>query len=175
MKKLAKKLYDNLYKVIKVNSGAFTGNDGILSEILDLQIPRNYCARIRKVIFEDELGTYQNTQTDMSVYGALVLDPDDETSYQIPTFNVDHDVVADFNHEYILQTTAGAGGGPTIAQSTLRDFDETLDVVTVRNIRFNASVNGMDVATTGPQTRVTVYFTYEKVTADLYAKLLGIS
>ena len=173
---MAKKLYDNLYKVIKVNSGAFTGNDGILSEILDLQIPRNYCARIRKVIFEDELGTYQNTQTDMSVYGALVLDPDDETSYQIPTFNVDHDVLADFNHEYMHHTVAAGNGlGSLQNQETTREFTEELDVVTVRNIRFNASVNGMDVATTGPQTRVTVYFTYEKVTADLYAKLLGIS
>ncbi|GAH99707.1 unnamed protein product [marine sediment metagenome] len=48
-----KKLYDNLYKVIKANSGAFLANDTVLTEILDLQIPHSYCARIRKVIFED--------------------------------------------------------------------------------------------------------------------------
>ncbi|GAI73758.1 unnamed protein product, partial [marine sediment metagenome] len=29
--------------------------------------------------------------------------------------------------------------------------------------------------TTKPQVKATVYFTYEKVSADLYSKLLGIS
>ncbi|GAH02940.1 unnamed protein product, partial [marine sediment metagenome] len=46
-----KKLFDNLYKVIKVNSGAISANDVVATEILDLQIPRGYCARIRKVRF----------------------------------------------------------------------------------------------------------------------------
>ena len=172
-----KKLYDNLYKVIKVNSGAFSGNDGVLSEILDLQIPRNYCARIRKVHFLDALGVYQLDQIAMSVYGALVLDPDDETQYQIPTFNVDHDVLCDYHHEYTRfeEDTTPNGISMLPNQKTEYEFLEDMDVVTVRNVRFNASVNGMAVGDVGPQTYVTVYFTYEKVSTDLYAKLLGIS
>jgi len=172
-----KKLYDNLYKVITVNSGVFTGNDGVLTEILDLQIPRGYAARIRKVIFSDALGAYQLDQIALSMYGALVLDPDDETQYQIPTFTVDHDVLCDYHHEYTRfeEDTTPNGISLLPNQKTVYDFTEELDVVTVRNIRFNASVNGAAVGDVGPQGHVTVYFTYEKVSMDLYSKLLGIS
>ena len=171
------KLYDNLYKVIKVNSGVFTGNDGILSEILDLQIPRGYCARIREVIFLDALGAYQLDQLNLSSYGALVLDADDETSYQIPTFSIDHDVLCDFHHEYTRfeEDTTPNGISFEENQTTRYKFGEDLDVVTVRNVRFNASINGFAVGDVGPQVYVTVYFTYEKVSMDLYSKLLGIS
>ena len=173
----AKKLYDNLYKVIKVNSGLFTGNDGVLSEILDLQIPRGYVARIREVRFLDSLGVDQLDQVAMSVYGALILDPDDETQYQIPTFSIDHDVICDFHHEYTRFEEDTTPNGISLLPNTetIYKFGEDLDVVTVRNIRFNASVNGMKVDVAGPQTRVIVYFTYEKVSLDLYSKLLGIS
>ena len=95
------KLYDNLYKVVKGNSGEISANDTTLTEILDLQIPRNYCARIRRVIFQDKINTAQSDQTNMQLRGALVLDPDDEESYYIPTFTIDHDVVCDFYHEYM--------------------------------------------------------------------------
>ena len=51
-----------------------------------------------------------------------------------------------------------------------------MDVVTVRNIRHNTLVNGMTVnGDDPPQCEMIVYFTYEKISADLYAKLLGIS
>ncbi|GAG59338.1 unnamed protein product, partial [marine sediment metagenome] len=46
-----KELFDDLYKVIKLNSGAISANDTVATEIGDLQIPRGYCARIRKVRF----------------------------------------------------------------------------------------------------------------------------
>jgi len=172
-----KKLYDNLYKVISANSGAFTGNDGVLTEILDLQIPRGYAARIRKVIFSDALGAYQLDQIQISMYGAIVLDADDETSYQIPTFNVDHDVLCDYHHEYTRFDEDTTPNGISMSHNHISEinFDEGLDVVTVRNIRFNASLNGGAVGDTGPQAHVKVYFTYEKVSADLYSKLLGIS
>ena len=173
-----KKLYDNLIKVLKVNSGNFTGNDGVLTEILDLQIPRGWCARIRKVIFHTALGADQLDQIALSNYGALVMDPDDEVTYQIPTFTIDHDVLCDFHHEWTRfeEDTTPNGISVTVQQETVREYPETLDAVTVRNIRFNSSVNGFDVdGTTYAQCRVTVEFTYEKVSMDLYAKLLGIS
>jgi len=174
-----KKLYDNLYKVVEANSGAILANDTVLTEILDLQIPPGYAARIRKVIFRDELNNQQISQDNISLYGALVLDPDDEDSNQIPTFTVDHDVLCDFHHEYtaITGATVGALGGSIVHnQRTQYDFDETLDVVTVRNVRFNVLANGVVVSPADQvQCRVIIYFTYEKVGAELYAKLLGIS
>jgi len=174
-----KKLYDNLYKVIKANSGAILANDTVLTEIMDLQIPRNYCARIRKVVFSDDLNDQQKLNDNISFYGALVLDPDDEDSNQIPTFTVDHDVLCDFHHEYtsLLGTAVNALGGSFVHnQKTIHEFKEDLDVVTVRNIRFNVLGNGLKVdAADQSQIRCTVFFTYEKVNADLYAKLLGIS
>ncbi|GAG59503.1 unnamed protein product, partial [marine sediment metagenome] len=95
-----KKLYDNLYKVIKANSGPVAANDTPLTEILDLQIPRNYAARIRKVVFTDAINADQADQTSFWFRGALVLDPDDEETTLIPTFTVEHDVLCDFEHEY---------------------------------------------------------------------------
>lgn len=170
-----KKLYDNLYKVIKGNSGAFAANDGILTEIFDLQIPRGYAARIRKVGFTDLINVDQADMVDLQFFGALVLDADDETSYQIPTFTVDHDVLCDFQHEYhrFDEDTTPNGISVVHNRETWYDFDEGLDVVTVRNIRFNSSMHGG--TGDGAQVKCIVYFTYEKVSADLYSKLLGIS
>lgn len=173
-----KKLFDNLFKVIKANSGGFSGNDGVLTEILDLQIPRGYCARIRKVIWNAQINEEQIDQVHFRMLGALVLDPDDETSTQIPTFTVDHDVACDYAFEVyrMEEDTTPNGISGVVSDLYVTDFDETLDVITVRNIRMNATVHGM--ATGGSalaQMRIAVYFTYEKISADLYSKLLGIS
>ena len=68
-----KKLYDNLYKVIKGNSGPFTANDGILTEIFDLQIPRGYAARIREVVFTDLLNVDQLDQSNLQFFVFKIL------------------------------------------------------------------------------------------------------
>lgn len=172
-----KKLFDNLYKVVKGNSGAISENDGVFTEIFDLQIPRGYCARIRRVIFRDHALTTQVDQTRFKINGAIVLDPDDEDSYQIPTFTVDHDVLCDCEHEYMRFEEDATPNGISFLNNkeTVHDFDEGLDAVTVRNIRFNTLTNGMDVDPATYQLHCEVYFTYEKISADLYSKLLGIS
>ncbi|MBA7545639.1 hypothetical protein ES705_38008 [subsurface metagenome] len=173
-----KKLYDNLFKVIKANSGEVNANDTVLTEILDLQIPRGYAARIRKVIFRDNINADQNEQAHFFLRGALVLDPDDEDTTAIPTFTVDHDVACDFEHEYmeLVEDTTPNGISFLHNKETEHIFNEDLDVVTVRNVRFNIITNGLDVAgELGSQVKVLVYFTYEKIAMDLYAKLLGIS
>ena len=162
-----KKLFDNLYKVLKVNSGDFGVNDQVMTEILDLQIPRGYCARIRKVIFTDYIAG-QKDQVSVEFRGALVLDPDDEESYAIPTFSLDHDVLCDYGHEYLRfeQDTTPNGISFVHNQKTVHDFDEQLDVVTVRNVRFNSQANGIAVGGDfESQTKCEIYFTYEKVTA----------
>ena len=171
-----KKLFDNLFKVLKVNSGDFGVNDVVMTEILDLQIPRGYCARIRKVIFTDYLAG-QADQVSVEFRGALVLDPDDETSINIPTFVIDHDVLCDFEHYYFRFEEDTTPNGISFVQrlKTELDFTEEIDVVTVRNIRFNSSAHGLNVEGDKCQCRITVYFTYEKISTELYAMLLGIS
>lgn len=173
------KLFDNLYKVIKANSGVLA-NDTVATEILDLQIPRGYCARIRKVRFIDHALTANNESVDrFKVNGALVLDPDDEESYAIPTFTVDHDVCCDSEHEY-CRFLVGAPVTDAFSMNNNKetgiDFDEGLDVVTVRNVRYNVLATGLSTSPESTmQQHIEVYFTYEKISTDLYSKLLGIS
>lgn len=170
-----KKLFDNLYKVIKLNSGAISANDVVATEIGDLQIPRGYCARIRKVRFKlRDIGEQSNAEFGFHALTALVLDADDENSIAIPTFEIDHDVLID--HRFEMWGELNTTGETSLwTYEAVYDFDESLDAITVRNIRHNTLINGFDVSGLKPQVEITVYFTYEKISADLYAKLLGIS
>jgi len=172
-----RKLFDNLYKVIKVNSGVLDTNDGVFTEIMDLQIPRGWCARIRRVIFRDHSLVEQLDQQNFKLIMALVMDPDDEESVQIPTAEIDHDVLCDAEHEYQRFEEDETPNGISVLKpkETQHDFTEEIDVVTVRNIRFNTLGSRMMVTATTLQTRCIVYFTYEKISIDLYSKLLGIS
>ncbi|GAG88455.1 unnamed protein product [marine sediment metagenome] len=173
-----KKLYDNLFKVVKGNSGSLSENDGVFTEIFDLQIPRGYAARIRKIVWEPQILSEQSDQVYFRLLGACVLDPDDETSVAIPTFTVDHDVCADYSFEMVRyeENTTPNGISVAISRRETIDFDEGLDVVTVRNIRVNTMITGSAAGGSAQcQLRASVYFTYEKVSADLYSKLLGIS
>jgi hypothetical protein len=170
-------LFDNLYKVIKVNSGVLDTNDGVFTEIMDLQIPRGWCARIRRVIFRDHSLVEQLDQQNFKLIMALVMDPDDEEHVQIPTAEIDHDILCDAEHEYMRFEEGETPVGVSVLKpkETQYDFPETLDVVTVRNIRFNTLGSRMMTTLTTLQTRCIVYFTYEKISIDLYSKLLGIS
>lgn len=170
-------LYDDIFFVWKGNSGAISANDGVFTEIVDFQIPRGYAVRVRKVLCELQLNTEQSDQTQWRVLNALVLDPDDETSTQIPTFVIDHDVCADFAFEMVrLEEDTTPNGISGIIHERLEiNFPEELDVVSIRNARVNMIASGL--ATGGsdqPQVRTTIYFTYEKVSSSLYEKLLGI-
>lgn len=172
-----RELYDDLYYVIKGNSGAISANDGVFTEIFDFQIPRNFCVRIRKIIVDFQINSEQLNQEYFRMLTALVLDPDDETSTQIPTFTIDHDVLADFQYEMfrLIEDTTPNGISGVLSTRQEIELPEELDAVTVRNARFNTIVNGMAVGGSAlPQTRMTVYFTYEKVSSSLYEKLLGI-
>lgn len=170
-----RKLYDNLFRVIKANSGEFGANDTVNTEILDLQIPRGYVARIRKVIFQPRaMSDEQVTNMDYQLYGALINDPDDENSYQIPTYTIDHDVICDFEWElHSLTTTSGAYIHDN--KTFEIDFNEEMDVIAVRNLRFNALIHGSQLGTIKSQVDIKVYFTYEKVSTDLYMKLIGVA
>jgi hypothetical protein len=172
-----KELYDDIYFVWKGNSGGLSANDGIFTEIVDFQIPRGYAVRIRKVLFDMQVNKEQLNQEYFRLLTALVLDPDDETSTQIPTFTIDHDVACDFAFEYwrIVEDTTPNGISGMLSPRNEIVFPEELDMITIRNARVNTIVSGM--ATGGSdlaQSRITIYFTYEKVSSGLYEKLLGI-
>jgi len=175
----SKQLFDNLYKVIKGNSGAISENEGVFTEVFDLQIPRGYCARIRKVKTEFRLGPDQDmTNMGGSLRNAVVLDADDENSTYIPTFEVDHDVLMDSMFQLCGIDQVGTEDVIFDMSQSVQwiDFPETLDVVTVRNIRCNSIAFGFTCGGSAPpQVDNTIYFTYEKISADLYSKLLGIS
>ena len=170
-------LYDDIYFVWKGNSGAISANDGIFTEIIDFQVPRGYAIRIRKVIAELHVNSDQKDQAHWRVLTALVLDPDDETSTQIPTFTIDHDVCCDFAFEMVRleEDTTPNGISGLIPLRYEIEFPEELDVISIRNARVNTIAEGLLVSGDNKaQTRLTVYFTYEKVSSSLYEKLLGI-
>lgn len=170
-------LYDDIFFVVKGNSGAISANDGVFTEIFDFQCPRGYAVRIRKVLADFQINSEQLNQEYFRMLTALVLDPDDETSTQIPTFTVDHDVACDFQYEFwrIIEDTTPNGISGLLSIRQEIEFPEELDVVSIRNARFNTLVTGMAVGGSAlPQVRMTVYYTYEKVSSSLYEKLLGI-
>lgn len=187
-----KELWDNMMRVVKVNSGQLPADGTKTTEIVDLQIPRGFIARVRKVIFDVRLEEEQFPAVPAvppvgiierlnKFFMALVNDPDDEESNGIPTHEIDHDVIADaeFHIERVLTYYTDVqmiprGGYAFVAPSKIINFDETIDIICPRNIRFNAS--GVILgATIKPQVIVTVYFTYEKVTNDLLLELLNIA
>ena len=170
-------LYDDIFFVWKGNSGGISANDGIFTEIVDFQIPRGYAVRIRKLITELHISEDQTDQVYWRVLNALVLDPDDETSTQIPTFTIDHDVCADFSFEMVRleEDTTPNGISALMPLRYEIEFPEELDVVSIRNARVNTIAYGLLVSgDNNAQVRNTIYFTYEKVSSSLYEKLLGI-
>jgi len=175
---MTKELYDDVYFVWKGNSGSINQNDVILTEIVDFQIPRGYAVRIRKILVDWMINADQKDATQFRILTALVLDPDDETSTQIPTFVLDHDVLADFAYEFWRveeDTTPNGISGIVTRPRDEIDFDESLDCITIRNARVNTIAGGLNVGGSAfPDVRMSIYFTYEKVSSSLYEKLLGI-
>lgn len=182
-----KKIYDNMFRVIKVNSNQLDPAGAKSTEIADLQIPRGFVARIRKVIFtvrfeEGQLPAINGTITERlnKYFMALVNDPDDETSTAIPTHQIDHDVICDaeFHVDRVLAqgaTPPAFSGGYAIHSPILiHEFTEDLDIICPRNIRFNAAATIIG-ATTKTQAIVEVYFTYEKVGEGAILELLNIA
>lgn len=174
-----------MYRVVKVNSNELDPSGGILSEIVDLQIPRGFVARIRKVFFNLRWETEQLPEPGAAgvlverlskFFMALINDPDDEDHVAIPTHTIDHDVIADWEVAIDLTVFSGTGGGLAymITPETEIDFTEDLDVLCPRNIRFNA-MGDIIGATKKPQAFVKVYFTYEKVGESALLELLNIA
>jgi hypothetical protein len=172
--------FDNLCKLMKGLSTINAGN--VVSVELPFNLPRGYIAKIRKIIFkvrdthEDIEGLLATVAAiNMGIHMALVRDPDDTTTILIPDESSGHDVLAEFSWSYEgLNATNGIAeiSSPEFIQI---DFDEGLDVITARNLRFNCVGVGADAASlTETQVECIVHYTYERVTDDQILQLLDI-
>lgn len=172
--------FDNLAKVMKALSTINAAN--VVSVEVPLDLPRGYIGKIRKIIFkvrdihEDLEGLIAGVaDIEMGVHMVLLRDPDDITTVLIPDEESAHDGLADFSFSVM---GIGTANGVTIIYSESErqmNFDEGLDVITARNLRFNCVGVGPDAASlTESQIECEVYYTYERVTDDQILQLLDI-
>ncbi len=161
------KMFDNIFKVIRVPLGTIA--NVVQSIEIDLELPRGYIAKIKKVIFalEGALSAVGDNTFTM----ALVRDPDDNATNIIPENEVQHDVIADAIFT-VFEGTLTTGTNTSGRRRNITNFDQELDVVTARNMRFNAG----GANPTPTQTRVVceVYYTLEEVSDELVLDLLAI-
>lgn len=163
---LRSKMFDNLLKVIRVENTSL-GTATVSTEI-DFDLPRGFIAKIKKVLLTPRQIAVGSATEQQNM--ALVRDPDDTETVQIPANSVEHDVIADFNT--VINTSALAAGENQFNSITkLLEFGEDLDIVTARNMRFNSD--------TGSAANITVhecevYYTLEKISSDLLLNLLDI-
>lgn len=132
---MGKTLFDNLIKAHSVDLDTILN---VLQSIeVDLELPRGFVAKIKKL----SLFTNGNLSAvgNIDVQAALIRDPDDITTLVFPDNTVQHDVIAslEFNAQKGTVTTGSIGSlmGRHIVDLT---FDEGEDLITARNMRFNA-------------------------------------
>lgn len=168
------KHFDQLMKVIAVQHENIA--DTTLSIEVDLELPRGYVAKIKIVIFEitshggPSIGT---TVTDIDWDSALLRDPDDAVTLEIPENEVQHDVIADFCGSVIfdIDTTNGLGVFHSIPERKTIYFNEMdFDIVTARNLRFNVECSAQSAL----DIKCTIYYTLEKITSTEILELLDI-
>lgn len=174
---MGKKDFDNLFKVIQ--AGITLNVVSIISIELDLELPRGFIAKIYKVIFEwrswgTDLVGLGAIEADLQMNCSLIRDPDDITTTQMPQNAVQHDVIAETSEGVFQNPTGSLAGFTSLLRKTI-DFPEHIDVITARNMRFNATGGGADSANiTESAARVEVYYTLEKVTDADILELLDI-
>jgi hypothetical protein len=100
---------------------------------------------------------------------ALLLDPDDATTNQFPVNEVEHDVLAEHN---VGLNGATSFGGFWNGQPEWIYFEDTEDVITARNMRFNSIASGTEVD--GAFHECTIYYTLEKIQDAQIMELLDI-
>ena len=143
---------------------------------MDLNLPRGFIAKIKKVIFEANdypVELLDVVATALFQAMALIRDPDDTISTGMPTNTDEHDVIAEWNFSAVGNTTANLIVMPGGALRNEIDFSEDdEDVITARNLRFN--ISGSATANFTPTFNCKVYYTLEPVTDDLILNLLDI-
>lgn len=175
---MGKRLFDNLLKVIKGRS-TFTTTT-IISLEVDFELPRGFVAKVAFIemvaekISEDLEA--QNIDIAYELQMALIRDPDDTTTIEIPVNQVQHDVIME--HKVTVVNLQGTAESALAVSETLKKLDfssEGNDLITARNMRFNivTSGPGPTLATEGLGS-VHIYYTLEKVTDIDILNLLDI-
>lgn len=164
---MAKKDFDN---VLQVYSASITVDDTeTLTAEIDFELPRGYIAKIREVRFHVEV-LNTNAVFDGDMKFALVNDPDDDDTTEIPNQEVDHDVICE--GFWTINEAAANGWIFFTHPYFIYKFDENMDVVAARPMRFNV-VSGEDF-NSGIIVTCIVYYTLEKVGDELMMELLDI-
>lgn len=175
---MAKKLFDNVMKVFKARSVINTST--IVSLEIDLDLPRGYIAKIHDV----EIGTERigedfeadNPDKLATIQAALIKDPDDTTSIEIPEERTDHDVLIDYVNEVLI--AAGAANSTSNLTNLIKNYNfsaEGLDVFSARNMRLNCVGVGTSVADlTEALVYCTLHYTLELISDDDIINLLDI-
>ena len=172
---MARKDFDDLLLVIRSNI-TDDAVAAVISNEVDLNLPRGFIAKIKKVIFEaNDLAPELLDVVATSILQAMALirDPDDTVSTGMPSNTDEHDVIAEWNFSAIGNTTGNLiqmPGGQLRVEIDFSEADE--DVITARNLRFN--ISGSATANFTPTYNCKVYYTLEPVTDDLILNLLDI-
>ena len=175
---MGKRDFDNLSKVIE-GAVVLTGTT-IVSLEIDLELPRGFIAKfyrieLRVAEFADDWRTI-SVDKNARINMAIVRDPDDTKTTTMQSNVVQHDVLADFEWEILI--VAGTAGDPGIimtAQKYVYDIPEHIDVISFRNLRFNAVADDDNAADiTEAVALVQLFYTLEKVRDDDILELLDI-
>lgn len=176
---MGKRDFDNLIKIIQ--SGLILNAGTLVSVELDFELPRGFIAKL-KFIFLEWIDLHEDLEgatgeKNLGVTCALMRDPDDITTQSFPDNIVQHDVIASANWSFNARGEAAPDiqyQMQSINRKEIR-FDKDDDVITARNMRFNAVGLGTDVTDlTESAARVEIYYTLEEVTDADILELLDI-
>lgn len=165
------RLFDNIVQVLATNN--IVASTTTVSSELDFELPRGYVAKIHKIIvtWDDVFDKCADAEKDEQKW-AVMLDPDDATTVQMPTDTVEHDCIAAGRFE--IAVLAAAYMGMYDEHRVEIDFShlEGLDVLTARNMRFN-SVGGA-ASFDASVMQCQIYYTLEAIQDKQIMELLDI-
>lgn len=160
------KMFDNIMKVYRQQLTVIA--NVTKSVEMDLEIPRGYIAKIKKVI----LSCDGNMAVGANYFSlGCINDPDDIITGLVPIGQVKHDVIfaRQFAVSFSTQATGNLHGGDLYSEIV---FDQELDVVAARNLRFNAVAANATPTMSGVDCHV--YYSLEAISDQLILELLDI-
>lgn len=172
--------FDNIMKTLMVQA-VFTGVT-LVSVEADFDIPRGFIVKVHNLISkivslpEDFEGISADKIAQLKV--ALIKDPDDITTVDYTSNQVDHDVLLVHTCDILIVANAADTSLSAVFLNTRREENfaaEGLDVFTARNMRLNVDAFGTDAADiTESVAQMIIRYTLEKITDDLIIDLLDI-
>lgn len=160
------KLTDNQIRQVKTEVDISDIN--LHSYLIDFDLQPFYAAKIQEVVFHprDPGGSILEASNLHHISCAVVNDPDDDETYEMPDGQHSHDVIAEFKQhaQWVMNVLMVISHSPKEIK-----FDQEKDVYCLRNIRVNSQV-----ATTAYMTimDVIVKYTIEKITKADYDDII---